>query len=64
MKKERIFYSAIVFTIVGLSLIGLGVGKIFSRTCVGTTIGLGLGLAISALMLFKIFRRIDAFEKK
>ena len=64
MKNEKIFYSAVVFTILGLSLIGLGVGKVFNRPCVGTIIGLGLGLLTSALTLFKIFRRMDAFEKK
>ncbi|MBL7884241.1 MAG: hypothetical protein JNL69_09240 [Bacteroidia bacterium] len=64
MKKETLFYVAVIFTVIGLSLIGLGVGKIFNRPCVGTIIGLGIGLCATALILFRIFRRIDAFEKK
>ena len=64
MKKEPLFYVAVIFTVVGLSLIGLGVGKIFDRPCIGTIIGLGIGLCATALTLFSVFRRIDAYEKK
>jgi hypothetical protein len=64
MKKKSIFYFAIIFTIIGLSLVGLGVGKIFDRTCIGVIIGIGAGLSITALRLFRIFRRLDAYEKK
>jgi len=34
------------------------------RPCVGTIIGLGTGLCATALILFRLLRRIDAFEKK
>ena len=64
MKKETLFYSAVIFLIIGLTLIGWGVGKLFNRPCEGITIGIGFGLSISALVLFKMFRRRDAFEKK
>lgn len=64
MKKEPLFYVAVTFTVVGLSLIGLGVGRIFTRPYVGTIIGLGVGLCASALVLLRVFRRIDAFDKK
>ncbi len=64
MKKQPLFYTAIIFAIVGLTLIGFGVGKIFCRPCTGTIIGLGAGLCSTAIILFKTFRRIDAYEKK
>jgi len=64
MKKETLFNWAIVFLVFGLSLIGLGVGKIFTRPCEGTIIGVGCGLTTSAFVLLKLFRRRDAFEKK
>jgi len=64
MKKEPLFYTGISFTIVGISLVGFGVGIIFNRPCVGTIIGLGTGLCATALILFRLLRRIDAFEKK
>jgi hypothetical protein len=63
MKKDTILYLVIVFTIIGPCLTGLGIGKIFNRPFVGTSIGLGLGLTITALILFKIFRRIHTYEK-
>jgi hypothetical protein len=64
MKKESIFYLAIIFTIVGLFLTGLGVGKIFNKGCEGAIVGVGIGFTITALKLFNIFRRIDVYEKK
>ncbi|MCX2573651.1 hypothetical protein [Pedobacter sandarakinus] len=63
MKKIRVFYLAIILTIVGFSLIGTGIGGIVDRSCIGLIIGLGSGFITTALILFKIFRRIDAFEK-
>ena len=64
MKKETLFNWAVIFLIVGLTLIGWGVGKLFNRHCEGIIIGVGFGLYISALVLLKMFRRKDAFEKK
>lgn len=64
MKKETLFNGAIFFLIIGLTLVGWGIGKLFSRQCEGIIIGVGWGLTISALILFKLFRRRDAFEKK
>ena len=64
MKKETLFNWAIILLVVGPTLIGLGIGKLFGKECEGIIIGLGLGLTISALALLKIFRRRDAFEKK
>jgi hypothetical protein len=64
MKNETIFYIAICFTIIGLALIGFGVGKMFAENCIGILIGLGSGLLTTGIILFKIFRRKDAFDKK
>lgn len=64
MKKETLFNLAIIFIIIGITLIGLGLGCIFNKTCEGLIIGFGLGLSFSALILLKIFRRRDAYEKK
>lgn len=61
MKKELIYYVAIVFALSGFTLLGLGLGIIFSRPCVGSIIGFGTGLIISSLTLFRVFRRIDAY---
>ncbi|MBV6462520.1 MAG: hypothetical protein HJHJAOHD_02694 [Flavobacteriales bacterium] len=64
MKKEALFYIAIICTIAGLTLIGFGIGKIFCTPCTGTIIGLGVGLCATAIVLLKTFRRIDAYGKK
>ena len=64
MKKEKLFNWAIVFLIVGLTLVGFGVGNLFGKLWEGIIIGNGLGLSVSALVLFKMFRRREAFEKK
>lgn len=64
MKKETIFIIAIISKIVGLCLIGIAIGHIFDRVCVGGLLGLGFGLTLVSFNLFRIFRRIDAYEKK
>jgi len=64
MKKETLFNSAIIFLLIGLSLIGWGIGIIFVSPCEGLIIGVGCGLTNSAIILLKLFRRRDAFEKK
>lgn len=64
MKKDIIFYVATIFTIAGLCIIDLGIGSIFKKPFAGASIGLGLGLAITAFILFNILRRIEAFGKK
>lgn len=64
MKKEIIFYTAITFALLGFTLLGLGIGTIFCRPLVCSIIGFGTGLIISAFALFRVFRRIDAYEKK
>lgn len=64
-KSERriLFWLGIGFLIVGSTLIGFGIGRIFTATIEGTIIGFGLGLTISGFSLFKTVRRIIAFEK-
>lgn len=64
MKKQSLFNTAIIFTIIGLTLIGYGLGKIFCRPFSGAIIGLGAGLCSTAIILFKTYRRFDAYEKK
>lgn len=64
MKREPLFYGAVVFTVVGFTLIGLGTGKVFNTPCEGAIIGVGVGLCVTALPLFNVFRRIDSYEKK
>ncbi|NLG68113.1 MAG: hypothetical protein GX496_00890 [Firmicutes bacterium] len=36
--------------VLGLLLVGIGVGMLFDRTAAGTLIGLGLGLALEAIL--------------
>lgn len=64
MKKEFLFYTAIVFALLGFTLVGLGIGILFCKPCVGSMIGFGIGLTTSSLAIFRVFRRIDAYEKK
>jgi Na+-driven multidrug efflux pump len=63
MKKETLFNWGIALLIIGSSLIGFGIGKIFDNGCNGSIIGLGVGLVLSSSVLFKVFRRLKAFEK-
>jgi|GEM_PF-4792554 len=64
MKKENLFYSAIVFITVGFCLTGIGVGKLLDKSCIGAIIGLGIGLIASSLFIFKTVRRMDIYDRK
>ena len=63
MKNENLFKLGIALLIIGNTLVGLGIGKIFNNTCNGSIIGLGVGLTSAAMILFRVFRRLAAFEK-
>jgi len=64
MNKDYLFYSAIILSTLGLTLIGLGLGLLFSKFWIGILIGLGLGMTISAILILKTVRRLMAYEKK
>jgi len=63
LKKETLFKWGIALQIIGNTLVGYGIGKIFDNNCSGSIIGLGVGLTSSAMILFRVFRRLAAFEK-
>lgn len=63
MKTENIFYSSLILLIIGLTLTGLGLGKLFNKNCEGLIIGFGIGITISSIKLIKLYRRKDVFEK-
>lgn len=64
MDKIILFYIAIVLSIVGFTLLGIGIGKIFNEYWVGTLTGLGTGMLIAANLILKTVRRIIVYEKK
>lgn len=64
MKKEILFKLAIIFLIIGLFTVGIGVGKIFERPCIGGIIGLGLGFIFTSIIFLRTVRRLGAYEKK
>lgn len=64
MKTENLFYLAIIFLILGMTLIGLGLGCLFQQICEGIIIGLGFGLTFTTFIILKIFRRREAYAKK
>lgn len=63
MKPENLFKWGIALLIIGNLLVGFGIGKVFGNSCNGLIIGLGVGLVLSSTVLFKVFRRLKAFEK-
>ncbi len=63
MKKENLFKWGIAILIIGNTLVGYGIGKIFDNNWSGSIIGLGIGLTSAAMILFRVFRRLTAFEK-
>lgn len=63
MKKETQFNIAIVFVVIGITLIGWGIGRIFYYCTEGIIIGLGTGLFISAMKILQVFKRRDVYEK-
>jgi len=64
MDKTILFYVAIILGIIGFTLLGVGIGKIFNDYWAGTLIGLGTGMIITAIIILKTVRRIIAYEKK
>lgn len=63
MNKDYLFYAGIILSILGLTLIGLGLGILFAKVWVGILIGLGFGMIISAILILKTVRRLIAYEK-
>ncbi len=53
MKKNELFYMAIVINTIGFTLIGIGIGKYFNEFWVGTLVGLGIGMIITTIVLLK-----------
>ena len=64
MNKDNLFILAIILITLGLTLIGLGLGILFSKCWVGVLIGLGIGMSTSAILILKTVRRLIAYEKK
>jgi len=59
MNKNELFYASIVINIIGLTLIGLGLGKIFNEIWIGILIGSGIGMIITAIILFKTNKKLS-----
>lgn len=64
MKRVTVFYCSIIFLTIGCLLTGWGIGNLFEKKCEGILIGLGIGLLLSAITLFKIYKRLLTFDKK
>lgn len=64
MDKTVLFYIALIINTIGFTLIGIGVGIIFNECYIGTLIGLGMGMTITAIIILKTVRRLNAYEKK
>lgn len=64
MNKNVLFIGAVMLLNFGGTLIGYGAGKLFDKSCEGTSIGLGLGMSVTSFILFSFARRLVAFSKK
>jgi hypothetical protein len=64
MNKNELLYMALAISIIGCTLIGLGLGKLFNEIWVGTLIGLGIGMIITTIILLKTVRRLSVYESK
>jgi len=64
MKRTVIYNLTLVCLLIGCSLLGYGIGKLFDRTCEGIAIGLGFGLLLTAITLYKTYQKLLAFNKE
>jgi hypothetical protein len=63
MTRSTLYYFSTIALIAGSFLLGYGIGGLFSRTCEGVLIGFGIGLLLTALTSFRIYKRLLAFNK-
>jgi len=63
MTKTALFYYSTSSLIIGSLSIGLGIGKLFDKACEGTLIGIGVGLILTAINSFRIYKKLLAFNK-
>jgi hypothetical protein len=61
--RTALYYCSTISLIIGSFLLGYGTGKLFDKTCEGILIGLGVGLLLTALISFRIHKRLLAFNK-
>jgi len=64
MTRVTIYYSGIISLFLGCLFLGIGIGKLFDKTCEGTLIGIGLGLLLIALTSSRIYKKLLAFNKE
>ncbi|MDM1507766.1 hypothetical protein HX079_18620 [Myroides odoratimimus] len=64
MKRVNVFYCSIGFVIIGISFIGIGIGKLFDKICEGILIGVGFGLFVGALIMYRTYKKLVAYNKK
>ncbi|WP_405371173.1 hypothetical protein [Nonlabens sp. Asnod2-A12] len=62
LKKEVFLYTGIISMNTGLILIGLGLGCSFNEPGIGVIIGIGIALTSTSIILFKLFRRFNAYN--
>lgn len=61
-KSEIIYFLGILFNILGITVIGLGIGDLFSIWKIGALIGFGLGLYICSFIMLRTARRLDVLK--
>lgn len=64
MKRTILYYLGALFVLIGFSLLGWGVGKLFNKVVEGFIIGLGVGFSLNSLILLRTYRRLLSFEKE
>lgn len=57
MQKSHLFILTILLSIVGLTLLGLGLGIAFHKVWAGVLIGLGTGTTVAAAIAYKSARQ-------
>ena len=63
-KRTFIFYCSTICLIIGCCVIGLGIGNLFNKFREGTLIGFGIGLVFSAVILYRTYKKLLAFDKE
>jgi len=63
MTKYNLFKISSISLIVGFLLFGFGVGQIFSKGFIGLIIGTGIGFISFSLIVFRIIKRMDIYNK-